>query len=73
MIRSTSLTLQHLKNVCRGGQGEAACSFLVIAKGGLSCAKGTDLEHALYERRERKAIHSLGDNCSGPPDFTPNS
>ena len=71
----TALTQPHMREMCKQGQGEAACAFLVFDPAAMapSCAKGTTLAPLLARRREAKMIRSRGDNCSGPPDFTPNS
>ena len=63
------LPKDHLKNVCKIGQGEATCSFLAFGADGWSCLKGTALEGAIRERRANGTINAKGDNCSGQPHF----
>jgi hypothetical protein len=62
---------------CRPGEGAACCAFLMLnteATGhDLVCAKGTNMEEFLRMRRETKKLKAQGDNCSGPPNFTPAS
>lgn len=62
------LTDEHIRDVCRMGQGAACCSFLILGSGGFECAKGTSLEQTLRVRREF-GMTAQGDNCSGPPDY----
>lgn len=60
--------------VCRMGQGEATCSFLTVGPGGNSmygCAKGSELERTIKQRRAAGSMRAQGDNCSGPPAFEP--
>jgi len=60
----------HVKNVCKFGKKEETCSFLAMGGEGLMCTKGTSLEFIIQQRREQKSMRAMGDNCSGPPDFT---
>ncbi len=62
-----------LKNeTCAPEPGPKACSFLVMRAEGWQCAKGSLFEEMLRERRAAGTIRSMGDNCSGPPNFTHN-
>jgi hypothetical protein len=64
---------QHVKDVCKIGQGEAACRFLVgvPAAGGLryECAKATTLQWTLNERANNNDLRSRGNNCGGILEF----
>ncbi|MFA6554536.1 MAG: hypothetical protein WCS89_03435 [Candidatus Paceibacterota bacterium] len=66
----TSLDEKRVKTLCKSGQGEVTCSFLVADSTGMCCSKGSVFEQAILERRS--TMGSKADNCSGPPDFTPN-
>jgi len=62
--------------ICKRGMGEVCCSFLIVdgalGLGNYSCAKDTDIEPTIRERRATASMKAMGDNCSGPPHFTPN-
>ncbi len=64
-----SLPEEHLKNVCRLGQGKATCSFLAMGGAGFECQKGTSIEKVIRERLAASTMGAKGDNCSGPPHF----
>lgn len=67
------ISVDHGKNVCKLGQGSAACAFLTIdGSEGLKCAKQGDFEGIIRERLSKGSMSAKGDNCSGPPDFIPN-
>lgn len=64
---------EHLKEVCRHGQGAQACKFLAV--GGLRplCMKSNakyKLAH-FYRKSDQKIFPNdpQADNCSGGPDF----
>jgi len=63
---------EQVKTLCKMGKGEQCCSFLVMSGDGFSCAKKTDLAGHIYYRRSLGTMTAQGDNCSGPPNFTPN-
>ena len=71
-MKLTQVPENQRKELCKMGQGEKCCSFLVINMDGFACGKGSDLEPILSQRRSLKQMRALGDNCSGPPTFTPN-
>lgn len=60
---------EHLKNICRLGCEAFTCSYLAVGSGGFECLKGTGLEKIIVQRRAQKSMSTLGDNCSGPPNF----
>lgn len=64
------LAMDRVQGLCRIGQGERCCAFLVASAYGFECAKGTSLEETL--RIRRLTMNARGDNCSGWPDFTVN-
>ncbi|GEM_PF-2275102 len=72
MNEPTKLDETRIKTLCKSGQGRLTCSFLAMAAPhGMCCAKGTAFESAIRSRRP--TMKAQGDNCSGPPDFTPNA
>ena len=59
--------------VCKLGAGKDTCAFLAIAPGGTRCVKGSGIEATIRTRLRDGSMGAQGDNCSGPPDFTPNT
>lgn len=56
---------EHIKNVCRIGQGIACCRYLTVGQNGWNCEKHTGLQFLLDERVRKKTITARGDNCEG--------
>lgn len=67
-----ALPKEKVDTLCLPGMGELTCSFLALGPNGLMCAKGTIIENRIVFRRNEGSMRAKGDNCSGPPDFTPN-
>lgn len=55
----------YVRKVCKLGQGENACSFLMPYLDIFECAKGTVAERLINKRREEGRIKAKGDNCEG--------
>jgi hypothetical protein len=55
----------HVKTVCKIGQGEACCRYLTISSSGWSCEKLTSIGRHLDEMVVNKDIIARGDNCQG--------
>ncbi len=60
---------KHLKNVCKLGGGAFTCSYLGMGDQGIECLKGTEFQNDIKQRRAKKSMNAMGDNCSGPPKF----
>lgn len=60
------ITQTHLEEVCKLGQGEATCAFL-MSRGGMDmeCAKETEIEPVIRQRLFLGTMNAKGDNCSG--------
>lgn len=72
--RPQNLDIEHVRSLCKIGEGAACCSFLVCGPNGFECAKdpvNQGILPLLTQRREQKAMVALADNCSGPPSFVP--
>ena len=68
-----TLTMERARTLCKMGKGAETCSFLGMEAGvGFACQKGTEIEGLIRSRRKAGTMSAKGDNCSGPPDFTPN-
>lgn len=61
-------TDEHAKSVCRYGQQELTCRFLLMDGAGWRCGKDSEPLMIVLALREMKA---KGDNCYGPPEFKP--
>lgn len=55
----------HVKNVCKLGQGNACCRYLVIGANGLECMKKTEMKEYLDSRVKSETMIARGDNCDG--------
>ena len=55
----------YMKEICKSGCGEETCSYLMMGVNGFECAKGTDLEGILTQRRLAGQMVVRGDNCEG--------
>jgi len=60
------------ENVCKIGQGNQCCSYLILDGDGWGCAKNSHFSPMINQRRLEGTMTAMSDNCSGPPDFTPN-
>ena len=57
---------ERAKEVCKFGQGEATCAFIILICGeGFECAKGTDIETIIRDRLAEGRMKAKGDNCGG--------
>lgn len=56
---------EHVKNVCKIGQGNDCCRYLVLGGNGFECAKHTELATLLDTRVKDNTITAQGDNCEG--------
>jgi hypothetical protein len=63
----TALSPEHVRRVCRIGQADKCCIFLIAGPGGFECGKGTSAQDVLLARRP--TMVAQGDNCDGPPTF----
>jgi hypothetical protein len=56
-----------VRNVCKAGQRNACCRYLVIGPMGFECAKNTELKAYLDSRVAMETMVARGDNCEGKP------
>lgn len=65
-----TLPAAHVQTVCRPHAGAVTCSYLCQQQGmDFFCAKRTPYEAILSKKRCQGQLKSMGDNCSGPPDY----
>lgn len=54
-----------VEEVCRVGQGEKCCRYLILRSDGWRCAKATSLRHMLDNKVKAGTMAAQGDNCPG--------
>ena len=60
-----SLSKDYVEKICKLGQGEKCCAFLMKSLGGdFACAKGSSIESVIRERLGQGTMISKGDNCT---------
>lgn len=59
----------HMRKVCRPGQGAKTCCLLVMGRLGFECTIGTNLELILRQRAFKGEMHARSVNCNGPPSM----
>ena len=58
---------EYAKEICKIGQGEECCAFLLMGAKGFECAKGTFTQNAINLRLAEGTMNAKGDNCPGHP------
>jgi hypothetical protein len=56
---------EHVKDVCKIGQGPECCRYLLMDGGGALCGKGTPTAAVIDQRVLAGTYGSVGDNCEG--------
>jgi hypothetical protein len=59
------MSSQHLKEVCKIGQGNECCRYLTCGPQGFQCAKCSSLKYQLDARVMSSTMNARGDNCEG--------
>ena len=62
---SDTIAANHVDGVCKLGQGEACCAFLMMGPDGFTCSKGTEVEATIRQRLQLGTMGAKGDNCEG--------
>jgi len=63
---------EHIKNVCRIGQGAACCRYLVAGLLGLECMKDDPADKKVVDDSWATTEHiAQGDNCEGKNASSP--
>jgi hypothetical protein len=56
----------YIEKICRIGQGELCCRYLVIAHTGFKCMKADKHSKAIIDHAWSTTVHvAQGDNCPG--------
>lgn len=62
------LTDFELKTLCKMGQGNACCRFILVhPEYGIICAKHSSMRFALNENVKNGLMTAISDNCEGKP------
>jgi len=61
----SSLTKEHIVDVCKINKGEVNCGFLAHDETDCLCLKNTSYEEGVRNRIEKGFIQSKGVNCEG--------
>jgi hypothetical protein len=64
-MEEISLINNHVRNICKIGQGNACCRYLVISGVGFECVKGTEMKAYLDSRVAMETMVARADNCEG--------
>jgi len=56
---------EHVKTVCKIGQGHDCCRYLVMGMQGFECAKHSAMASHLDMRVAQESITARGNNCEG--------
>jgi hypothetical protein len=60
----------HIQNVCKIGQGDSCCRYLVVGSKGFECMKTSPDNKAVIDRAWASTPHvAQGDNCEGVTDL----
>lgn len=62
---SVSIDKDTLKNICKIGQNEKCCRYLLCGSNGFECGKHSELKEALDNRVNLNLMVAKGDNCKG--------
>ncbi len=62
---AVTITEETLKNICKIGQGENCCRYLLCGQNGFECGKHTNLKTTLDNRVNSNLMVAKGDNCEG--------
>ena len=64
-LRVTGIDSGYVDFVCKLGQGEQCCAFLMMGLDGFECAKDSGFELTIRARLKRGTMGAKGDNCEG--------
>ena len=64
MENTKKVPIDKVKSICKIGQGNECCRYLVCGASGFECVKGTDTGKFLDSRVAKGTITARGDNCN---------
>lgn len=59
---------EHIKNVCKIGQGAECCKYLLLGSGGFECGKISEWKEVVDKEWDSTKT-AQGDNCEGKIDL----
>jgi hypothetical protein len=60
------MDFEHTKKICKLGQGEECCAYLVCGANGFECAKNYPVfKETIGERVRNGMMNAKGDHCDG--------
>lgn len=58
-------TFKHTREICKLGQGEDCCAFIVMGMDGFECVKGTLTQQTIELKLAEGTMNAKDDNCKG--------
>lgn len=65
--KDNEVDMTHIKSVCKIGQREKCCRYLIMGQDGFECAKETSLKTTIDLRVN--TMNAQGDNCVGYDEY----
>ena len=59
------MDIGHAKDICKLGQAEDCCRYLMVGGNGFECAKLTKLKKTIDKKVKSGIFKAQGDNCDG--------
>ena len=64
-MAGNKISTETLKNVCKIGQGEKCCRYILCSPNGFECGKLSNQKEILDNHVELNLMTAKGDNCKG--------
>lgn len=63
---SIQIDKDHLRDICKMGQGKECCRYILLGRDGFTCGKhDADFRVLLDDRVQKGTLGAIGDNCEG--------
>lgn len=62
-----ALTEEHVRDICKFGQGQQCCRYLILSSNGFECAKPGALKGVIDSKAQYMSAQA--DNCKGVKDL----
>jgi len=63
--KNRAIKLDTLKSICRIGQGQDACRYIMRTQDGYSCVKNSIIQVTIDDAVAKDGMIARGNNCSG--------
>lgn len=60
---------EYIQNICKIGQAELCCKYLIMGSKGFECAKKTSMKEVVDDNWANNEHVAQGDNCEGLETF----